>query len=97
MTKRSNAQRARQDKEYREDGKGRYAKVNPCYACGRSAGINYFSHPLTDTVPWYDLALVLCKRCANLTDHMTEVEDFLKYKEQFGDAAYKAWKKLRGE
>jgi len=95
MPKRSTAQRARQDTEHRTNGK--YAKVNPCYACGRSAGVNYFSHPLTDTGDWGDTALVLCARCSDLTQELTNVEDFLKYKEQFGDAAYQAWKKLRGE
>lgn len=78
---RSRAQRQRQDRDYREGGK--YAKVNPCYACDKSAGVDYFSHHLTDTGAWNDIALVLCKRCSKATDHMTDVEDFKAYAAQF--------------
>lgn len=46
MTDRSEAQRERQQRQYRE--RGRYAKVKPCYVCKKSAGIRYFSHAETD-------------------------------------------------
>lgn len=91
MKKRSQAQRERQT--HRK--KGRYAKVNPCYACGKSAGVNYFSHPLTDCEDWGDAALVLCRKCSDATQDMTKVEEFYKYKEQFGDASDEAWREIR--
>jgi len=47
---------------------GKYAKVNPCYICSKSAGEDYFSDPRTDTKDsegneWGDVALCLCCRC----------------------------------
>lgn len=68
--------------QHREQG--RYAKVNPCYCCGRSAGVDYLSHPMTDRtdsdgVDWGDTALCLCERCAKATEHMTRVAEFLAY------------------
>jgi hypothetical protein len=57
---RTPAQRERQKLEHRENG--RYAKVNPCYVCGKSAGIDYYSHHDTDVTIGDDL-LVLCKKC----------------------------------
>ena len=71
-------QRMRQDVEYRE--KGKYAKVNPCQLCGKSAGVDYCSHPLTDVGDWHDHAICLCRKCADKTDHLTDVKDFLKLK-----------------
>lgn len=73
---------------------GKYAQVNPCYCCGKSAGVDYFSHPLTDTGDWNDIGLVLCKRCADKTCDITDLEEFKRYKAQFGDAAQKAWEKI---
>lgn len=61
MSKRTMAQRERQSDEYRE--RGRYAKVNPCYVCERSAGVLYFSGPGTD-LTIADALLVICARCA---------------------------------
>ena len=55
-------QKARQADEYREDGK--YAKVNPCYVCGKSAGVDYFGHPDSDGLIDDEL-LCLCKDCYN--------------------------------
>ena len=52
----------RQKTEHRDNGK--YAKVNPCYVCGKSAGIDYESHPDTDNTIDDEL-LCLCKRCGN--------------------------------
>jgi hypothetical protein len=90
---RSSKQRQRQDVEFRR--KGKYARVNPCYACGKSAGVNYFSHPLTDSVSpsgkgWHDTAICLCKRCADATQEMLEPDEFLKYAAQFGNSAEEA-------
>lgn len=84
-------QRSRQD--YRE--KGKYSVVNPCYACGKSAGVDYSSHPLTDTGGWGDIALCLCQKCWDATSELADPKDFLEYKKQFGDAAEKAWLKAR--
>lgn len=78
--------------EYRD--RGRYAAVNPCYACGKSAGVDYFSHHLTDTEGWGDEALVLCAKCSDKTKDMVKVEEFLDYKKKFGDAAERAWDKV---
>lgn len=83
MTKeRSSAQRARQDSDFRENGK--YAKVNPCYGCGKSAGVNYLSHPLTDCGDWHDAAICLCRKCAVATQDMTDVKEFYKYQKKMG-------------
>lgn len=51
-------QRRRQN--HRDHGK--YAKVNPCYACGKSAGVDYWSHPDTDKTI-NDELLCLCSKC----------------------------------
>jgi len=59
---RSAAQNERQQNEYRN--KGRYSKVNPCYYCGRSAGVDYFSlEPFVGIYGESDCGLVLCKKC----------------------------------
>ena len=63
---------------------GRYAKVNPCYGCGKSAGVDYFSHPLTDCngsdgKDWGDVALCLCGKCMTATQNMTSVDEFIAY------------------
>jgi len=84
----------RQRQAYRTNG--RYSLVNPCYACGKSAGVEYSCHPLTDTGDWNDTAICLCHKCWQATYQMTEVAEFLKYKEQFGDASKLAWLKVRG-
>lgn len=60
-------QRERQKRQHRE--RGRYAKVNPCYRCGKSAGVDYLSSAHTDTADelgneWHDIALCLCEPCA---------------------------------
>lgn len=52
---------------------GKYAKVNPCYRCGKSAGVNYYSCRFTDAgdpspYVWSDLGLVLCRKCCTFTD-----------------------------
>lgn len=65
---RTAAQRARQDIRHRDHG--RYAKVNPCYVCGKSAGIEYFPHHETD-VTIGDKLLVLCRNCADATEAMS--------------------------
>jgi hypothetical protein len=78
MKKRSQAQVERQKNHFRD--KGKYSEVNKCYGCGKSAGVNYFSHPLTDTGDWGDEALVLCEKCADETYYFTEVEKFLEFK-----------------
>jgi len=72
---RTAAQRERQSNEHRDHG--RYATLNPCYVCGRSAGVNYFSHASTDCVGpdgTGDALLVLCPRCARATDPLTGPE-----------------------
>lgn len=74
------AQKVSQAYEQKERGSsGRFGKLNPCYGCGKSAGQDYFSHPLTGGVLWADLALVLCERCAEATERMFDPRDFVAY------------------
>lgn len=58
---RSSAQIERQKEQHRNHGQ--YAKVNPCYVCGKSAGVDYCSHHDTDGLI-NDELLCLCKKCA---------------------------------
>jgi hypothetical protein len=63
---------------------GRYAVVNPCYCCGKSAGVDYLSHPMTDQIDsdgnnWGDRGLCLCSRCLEATEYMTRVVEFRAY------------------
>lgn len=74
------AERSRQ--RARENGK--YVKHNPCYLCDKSAGMFYFSHPLTDCpgsdgVAFDDIALCLCTQCSNSTEKMTTVAEIKAY------------------
>ena len=64
-------QKERQKDQYRNRGK--YAKVNPCYVCGKSAGVDYLSHPDTDGEINDDL-LVLCKKCYDKCGHLSGKE-----------------------
>jgi hypothetical protein len=62
-------QRERQKREHRDE-EGRYAQVNPCYRCGKSAGADYFSGPYVDRGDptgrsWGDQMLCTCEPCAN--------------------------------
>lgn len=80
----SEKQRRRQGKDYRDAG--RYAKVNPCYLCGKSAGVEYCSHPLTDCEgtdgeSFGDIALCLCEKCYYATQRMTTITDVQAYGE----------------
>ena len=68
---------------------GKYAQVNPCYGCGKSAGEDYFSHPLSDQngsdgKPWDDVALCLCLNCYNATKNMTRVDEFIAFSKAHG-------------
>lgn len=90
----SPAQRERQRDEHRD--RGRYARVNPCYVCDRSAGVNYWSHPLTDCldaegIGFGDLGLVLCSRCAKATQEISTVRGFLQHMQAFLGAACPPW------
>ena len=81
----TDAQRARQ----RHRNRGQYAKVNPCYGCGKSAGVDYLSHPMTDrTDPdgkdWGDTAICLCPKCEEATKDMTRVAEFIAYAKKKG-------------
>lgn len=52
----------KQQRRQRHRESGKYAKVNPCYACGKSSGDDYFSHPDTDN-SIDDELLCLCHSC----------------------------------
>lgn len=69
--KRSEAQIERQAERHRDHG--RYSKVNPCYVCGESAGVNYQSHPDTDRLIGDEL-LVLCAKCAKKCEGLNGIE-----------------------
>ena len=73
---------------------GKYAIINPCMACGTSAGENYKGHPLTDTGGWNDIAICLCLRCFKATKHFTSPNQFLYYKQKLEDKVDKAWDKF---
>jgi len=94
----SPAQRERQKSDHRE--RGRYARVNPCYVCGRSAGVDYLSHPLTDTldvegVGFGDLGLCLCPRCEKATREITTVRAFLEHMQAVMGDRCPAWVQTR--
>ncbi len=73
MSGRSSAQVSRQRQDYRD--KGKYSRVNPCYRCGKSAGIDYCSFLGDDTDAcgnhWYDVALCVCEKCWIYLDELT--------------------------
>lgn len=69
-------QRERQHPRHRSEG--RYAKVNPCYVCGKSTGVDgYFSDSRTDN-GLGDEGLVLCEKCCNKGEAMA-LEDARKF------------------
>ena len=68
-------QRQRQD--HRDEG--RYAKVNPCYHCGKSAGVNYCSHRETDRA-FDDEGLVLCQSCCAFLESLPTYEALRRLK-----------------
>ena len=75
--KRTAAQVKRQD--FRDRGK--YTKVNPCYLCGKSAGVDYFSDRRTDRVDsagnsWDDIALCLCADCHHKLAALPDAEAY---------------------
>jgi hypothetical protein len=78
----SSKQAEHQDR--REIFSGRYRKGYTCYGCGKSAGVDYFSHSLTDTGDWGDLALILCRKCAKATSKMTDPKEFIAYQKKHG-------------
>jgi hypothetical protein len=69
----------RQRNQYRDNGK--YAKMNPCYVCGKSAGADYWSHPDSDGLI-NDELLCLCKNCY---DKLCKVDGLTAIKMAFGD------------
>lgn len=73
----SPAQRARQQREHRSGG--RYAKVNPCDACGKSAGVNHFSDRRTDIIDGFSDFICLCERCANAGEKLGDDEALAFY------------------
>ena len=71
MKTRTSAQRERQG--HRDRTSGRYDRVNPCFVCEKSAGVDYCSHGDTDYLIG-DALLVLCNRCAKATGAMRAPE-----------------------
>lgn len=73
----SPAQRQRQAKEHRSGGQ--YAKVNPCNACGKSAGVNYFSDHRTDVIDGFSDYICLCRKCAAKGEAIEDPEAALAF------------------
>lgn len=72
-------QTERQREEHRS--RGRYAKVNPCYVCGKSAGVSYYSDGRTDQVEGFgDIALVLCLKCCRKGEAMNDTDALAFYR-----------------
>ncbi len=71
------AQRERQN--HREKS-GRYDKVNPCYVCGRSAGVDYCSHGDTDYL-FGDALLVICDGCSRALQALRGADALVRAKE----------------
>lgn len=66
---------------------GQYDFAPRCHGCGKRAGEDYCSHPLTDSVgtdgeSWNDVALVLCGACAEATAEMKTVAEFTAYQKK---------------
>lgn len=68
---RSAAQVERQRKDYRANG--RYAKVNPCEVCHKSAGVDYYSDERVDGA-FHGYGLVLCGECATRLSALSDAE-----------------------
>lgn len=65
----------RERQRHREAGK--YAAVNPCYRCGKSAGVEYFS-VLCDEIDslgngWDDIAICVCQKCSSYLEGLLEM------------------------
>jgi hypothetical protein len=74
---RSQAQVERQRPEHR--AKGRYSKTNPCECCGKSAGVDDYSHSRIDTDPFHDLGLVLCAKCSAKVDDIADPHEAVAF------------------
>jgi hypothetical protein len=77
-TPRTAKQTERQSTDHRTAG--RYAKVNPCYVCGKSAGVDYYSDRADTTgengEDFGDLGLCLCEKCANKSAAMSDADAY---------------------
>ena len=80
---RSELQIARQNKDFRV--KGRYAKVNPCEICKKSAGVEYYSHPDCNT---NGLFVCLCEKCAKKVGSLN-MKDAIKKAEEMSGRKFK--------
>lgn len=76
---------------------GKYGKVNPCYCCGKSAGVSYYSDGRVDVVDGFSrVALVLCRRCAIKGEDITDNAEALAFYTK-GYEATRAAQKASGE
>lgn len=80
----------RQQARQKHRNQGQYAKVNPCYLCNKSAGLDYTSHPLTDCdgsdgIHFGDIALCICHRCYEATAGMTTTAQIDAYADQLAN------------
>lgn len=56
------------------EGNGRYAKLNPCECCGRSAGADYCSDDRCNTTGH---GLILCAKCCGNLSTMDDAQFFM--------------------
>jgi hypothetical protein len=71
-----------QRQKHRKDD-GKYTKVNPCYHCGKSAGVDYCSHPCTDGgrgSEMNDEGLCLCQTCCCFLESLPNDEALRRFK-----------------
>lgn len=61
------------DRQSHRGRDGRYAEVNPCYHCGKSAGVDYCSHYQTDRL-FDDEGLCLCGSCCEFLQGLPDEE-----------------------
>lgn len=69
----------KQEQRQKHREQGQYAKVNPCYHCGKSAGVAYLSHPQTDRA-FNDQGLCLCEKCCAFLTSLPDDEALRRLK-----------------
>jgi len=83
----------RERQSHREKSGGKYAKVNPCYCCGKTAGLDHRSDSRVDDPahPGFTAAaLVLCDKCADKGEAMSDA-DALQF---YTDNGTREWGKV---
>jgi hypothetical protein len=71
--------RRQESRQKHREQSGKYAKVNPCYHCGKSAGDDYCSDRRTDN-EFNDEGLCLCRACCDFLDGLADEEALWRLK-----------------